>query len=247
MRRGQDAGCQRSGYAERLRAADPVLALCPRPPTSAPLNPPTMGNVLRIAVVDPKDASRDALKSMLLGPRQRVARSRVLALRVLRRRRRADEPRHRLRRARQQSGQGARADRIAWRSRRPTCAILVTSSSTDGNLILRTMRAGAKEFLTQPLKAEDLSRGAAACRAATSGRRRGGPPRLHGHRRHRRHRRRRLDEPGREPRLLARRRTKPTPSCCSTSTCASATPTCSSTRFPNTRSPTSPRTSAGST
>jgi pilus assembly protein CpaE len=39
----------------------------------------------------------------------------------------------------------------------PTCAILATSSSTDGNLILRTMRSGAKEFLTQPLKTEDLS------------------------------------------------------------------------------------------
>lgn len=39
----------------------------------------------------------------------------------------------------------------------PDCAILVTSSSTDGNLILRTMRAGAKEFLTQPLKPEDLA------------------------------------------------------------------------------------------
>jgi pilus assembly protein CpaE len=39
----------------------------------------------------------------------------------------------------------------------PNCAVLVTSTSTDGNLILRAMRAGAKEFLTQPLKPEDLS------------------------------------------------------------------------------------------
>jgi pilus assembly protein CpaE len=39
----------------------------------------------------------------------------------------------------------------------PNCAVLVTSSSTDGNLILRTMRAGAKEFLTLPLKTEDLA------------------------------------------------------------------------------------------
>jgi pilus assembly protein CpaE len=39
----------------------------------------------------------------------------------------------------------------------PNCDVLVTSSSTDGNLILRTMRAGAKEFLTQPLKPEDLA------------------------------------------------------------------------------------------
>src|SRR5690606_12238730 len=38
----------------------------------------------------------------------------------------------------------------------PECNILVLSNSTDGNLILRAMRAGAKEFLTQPLKLEDL-------------------------------------------------------------------------------------------
>ena len=38
----------------------------------------------------------------------------------------------------------------------PECSILVVSSSTDGNLILRAMRAGAKEFLTQPVRIEDL-------------------------------------------------------------------------------------------
>ncbi len=38
----------------------------------------------------------------------------------------------------------------------PDCSVLVVSSSTDGNLILRAMRAGAKEFLPSPLKLEDL-------------------------------------------------------------------------------------------
>jgi pilus assembly protein CpaE len=38
----------------------------------------------------------------------------------------------------------------------PQCTIFVTSSSTDGRLILESMRAGAKEFLTEPLKEEDL-------------------------------------------------------------------------------------------
>jgi pilus assembly protein CpaE len=38
----------------------------------------------------------------------------------------------------------------------PECAILVVSSSTDGKLILRAMRAGAKEFLTLPVKIQDL-------------------------------------------------------------------------------------------
>jgi pilus assembly protein CpaE len=39
----------------------------------------------------------------------------------------------------------------------PECILLVSSSSTDGRLILQAMRAGAKEFLTEPLKAEDLA------------------------------------------------------------------------------------------
>jgi pilus assembly protein CpaE len=38
----------------------------------------------------------------------------------------------------------------------PNCSVLVVSSSTDGNLILQAMRAGAKEFLTQPVRIEDL-------------------------------------------------------------------------------------------
>src|SRR3954447_9326134 len=38
----------------------------------------------------------------------------------------------------------------------PDCALLVISSSTDGQIILRAMRGGAKEFLTQPVKVEDL-------------------------------------------------------------------------------------------
>ncbi len=38
----------------------------------------------------------------------------------------------------------------------PECAVLVISSSNDGNLILQAMRAGAKEFLTEPLRIEDL-------------------------------------------------------------------------------------------
>jgi pilus assembly protein CpaE len=38
----------------------------------------------------------------------------------------------------------------------PNCAVLVVSSSHDGHLILRAMRAGAKEFLPQPVRIEDL-------------------------------------------------------------------------------------------
>lgn len=38
----------------------------------------------------------------------------------------------------------------------PDCCILVVSKSTDGQLILQAIRAGAKEFLSQPLTVEDL-------------------------------------------------------------------------------------------
>jgi pilus assembly protein CpaE len=116
-----------------------------------------MGSVLRIAVVDPKDSTRDALKSMLLGldsvwleaecsryeffgdvVGQTTPDVGFVAL---------------------DSNPDKALDLIASLAKSaPECAVLVTSSaSTDGNLILRTMRAGAKEFLTQPLKPEDLA------------------------------------------------------------------------------------------
>ena len=38
----------------------------------------------------------------------------------------------------------------------PECNVLVISSSTEGSLILQAMRNGAKEFLSLPLKIEDV-------------------------------------------------------------------------------------------
>jgi pilus assembly protein CpaE len=130
-----------------------------------------MPNVLRIAVVDPKDSSRDALKSMLLGldtvwleaecsryeffgdvVAQTTPDVGFVAL--------DSDPDKAL----------ELIDSLAKSA--PSCDILVTSSSTDGTLILRTMRAGAKEFLTQPLKTEDLAAAlqrVARQRAGTSG------------------------------------------------------------------------------
>ena len=129
----------------------------------------------------------------------------------------------------------------------PDCAILVTSTSTDGNLILRAMRAGAKEFLTQPLKPKTWRPRCSAWPGNDPAAAGATQPRLLDHRRGRRHRRRRHHQPGRESRLLPWPPTKRTPSSWWTSTCAWAMPTCSSTRFPNTRCPTSPKTSRGST
>src|SRR6056297_3446446 len=38
----------------------------------------------------------------------------------------------------------------------PDCVLLATSGNTDGHLILRTIRAGAREFLTMPLTDDEL-------------------------------------------------------------------------------------------
>ena len=115
-----------------------------------------MGNVLRIAVVDPKDSTRDSLKSMLLGLDSVWLEAECSRYEFF-----ADVV------AQTNPDVGFvvldsnpdKALELVGRltSSAPECAILVVSSSTDGNLILGTMRAGAKEFLTQPLKPEDLA------------------------------------------------------------------------------------------
>lgn len=114
-----------------------------------------MSNVLRLAIVDPSDSSRESLKAMLLGMDMiwleaecsryeffgdvvaqtnpdiglvAMDRDPVKALELV--------------------------AKVCENS--PNCSVLVVSSSSDGNLILQAMRAGAKEFLTQPIRIEDL-------------------------------------------------------------------------------------------
>jgi pilus assembly protein CpaE len=115
-----------------------------------------MGNVLRIAVVDPKDTSRDALKTALLGLETvwlEAECSRYEFFADVVGQTKPDVGFIAL------DGNPDRALELVGELAKsaPECSILVTSSSTDGNLILRTMRAGAKEFLTQPLKPEDVA------------------------------------------------------------------------------------------
>ncbi|MCG8583242.1 MAG: pilus assembly protein CpaE, partial [Pirellulales bacterium] len=114
-----------------------------------------MKNVLRLAIVDPDDASRDATKNMLLGMdvvwleadcsrydffadvvAQTTPDIGLVAL--------DSDPDRALQLVAQLNQQS------------PQCAILVTSSSSDGDLILRAMRSGVKEFLTEPVKIDDL-------------------------------------------------------------------------------------------
>jgi pilus assembly protein CpaE len=115
-----------------------------------------MPNVLRIAVVDPKDATRDALKSTVLGLdsvwlEAECSRYEFFGDVVA-------QTNPDIGFVALDSNPDKALELVASLSKSaPSCAILAISSSTDGNLILRTMRAGAKEFLTQPIKVEDLS------------------------------------------------------------------------------------------
>jgi pilus assembly protein CpaE len=115
-----------------------------------------MSSVLRIAIVDPKDATRESLKSMLLGLdsvwlEAECSRYEFFGDVV-------GQTNPDIGFIALDSNPDKALDLIASLAKSaPDCATLVTSTSTDGNLILRTMRAGAKEFLTQPLKPEDLA------------------------------------------------------------------------------------------
>jgi pilus assembly protein CpaE len=115
-----------------------------------------MANVLRIAVVDPKDSSRDALKSLLLGLdsiwlEAECSRYEFFGDVV-------GQTNPEVGFISLDTNPDKALELVASLAKSsPNCAILVTSSSADGNLILRAMRAGAKEFLTQPLKAEDVA------------------------------------------------------------------------------------------
>ena len=115
-----------------------------------------MTNVLRIALVDPDDDTRESLKSMLLGMdtvwleadcsryeffpdviEQTAPDVGVISL----------------------DSDTQKSIRLVERlaSEAPDTVILAASESTDGHLILQTIRAGAREFLTLPMSHEDLA------------------------------------------------------------------------------------------
>jgi pilus assembly protein CpaE len=114
-----------------------------------------MSNVLRLAIVDPNDSQRETLKGMLLGMDMIWLEAECSRYEFF-----ADvvaqtnpdiglvaidaDPQKAL----------ELVERLTAAS--PDCAVLVVSSSNDGSLILQALRSGAKEFLTQPLRIEDL-------------------------------------------------------------------------------------------
>ena len=114
-----------------------------------------MSNVLRLAIVDPSDGNRTQLKNMLLGMdivwlEAECSRYEFFSDVVGQ-----TKPDIGVVGIDSNPEKGLKLiEQI--REIAPECALLVVSSSTDGQVILRAMRAGAKEFLTQPIKVEDL-------------------------------------------------------------------------------------------
>jgi pilus assembly protein CpaE len=114
-----------------------------------------MSNVLRLAIVDPNDTSREAIKGMLLGLEMIWLEAECSRYEFF-----IDV----VAQTHPEIGLVA-IDRDPEKALElvaklnvscPDCAILVISSSGDSRLILEAMRSGAKEFLQQPVRIEDL-------------------------------------------------------------------------------------------
>ena len=114
-----------------------------------------MSNVLRLAIVDPHDSSRDALKSLLLGMdtvwlEAECSRYEFFADVVAQ-----TNPDIGIVAIDRDPEKGLElVSKLGQQS--PECSVLVVSTSNDGGQILQALRAGAKEFLTQPVRIDDL-------------------------------------------------------------------------------------------
>ncbi len=114
-----------------------------------------MSNVLRLAIVDPNDATREEIKAMLLGMdmiwlEAECSRYEFFSDVVVQ-----TTPDIGLVVIDSNTDKALELIGTVTESS-PECSILVVSGSADGNLILQAIRAGAKEFLTQPLHVEEL-------------------------------------------------------------------------------------------
>ena len=114
-----------------------------------------MSNVLRLAIVDPNDTTRNALKTMLLGMdtvwlEAECSRYEFFSDVVTQ-----THPDIGIICLDSNPAKGLElVEKVSEAAH--DCAILVISSSTDGQVILQAMRAGAKEFLSQPVKLQDI-------------------------------------------------------------------------------------------
>jgi len=115
-----------------------------------------MSNVLRLAIVDPNDATRETLQSMLLEMETIWLEAECSRYEFF-----ADV----IDQTNPDIGvvvideNPDQALRLVERVQQSVtnCSILVISSARDGDHILRAMRAGAIEFLTQPINIQDLA------------------------------------------------------------------------------------------
>ena len=114
-----------------------------------------MKNVLRLAIVDPSDSTRDALKSLTLGMEMVWLEAECSRYEFFSDVVKQAEPDIAMV-ALDSDPEKALQLVATLGSEAPNCSILVVSSSSEGSLILQAMRAGAKEFLTQPVSLEDL-------------------------------------------------------------------------------------------
>jgi pilus assembly protein CpaE len=114
-----------------------------------------MSNVLRVAIVDPNDQSRDSLKNILVGIDivwMDAECSRYEFFAEVIEQSQPDVAMINL------DGNIDRAMILLEKVRNsfPKCHLFAISNSTDGQLILKAIRAGAREFLTSPVEVEEL-------------------------------------------------------------------------------------------
>lgn len=114
-----------------------------------------MGNVIRLAIVDPNDASRTVLKNLLLGIDVVWLEAECSRYEFFTDVATQTQPDIALISLDSDPQQGL-ALVAKLNETLPTCNTLVVSSSQEGSLILQAMRNGAKEFLSYPLKLEEF-------------------------------------------------------------------------------------------
>ncbi len=112
-------------------------------------------NVVRLALVDPKDSSRASLKNLLLGIDAVWLEAECSSYDYFFDVVSQTKPDIALIAIDADPTKGL--DLVAQIAANvPTCAALVISGSQEGSLILRAMRNGAREFLSQPLRLDDF-------------------------------------------------------------------------------------------
>jgi len=114
-----------------------------------------MSNVLRTAIVDPNDHSRDSLKAILLGMDIVWLDAECSRYEFF-----SDVVKQSKPDAAVISLDGGTEQALILmeklRSSSPDCMLIAVSKSTDGQLILKSIRAGAKEFLPLPIDVQEL-------------------------------------------------------------------------------------------